>query len=604
MRRIEISRPWRFAFFILLSFSAGCGGGGTSSPPGSLTLSLASNTAQVFQGQGSTTVNATVVLSGTTGSVTLNVTGLPTGATDQIQSPGDGTSGSVTFNAGAAAAGTYPLTVTASAGTLSSTANLTLTIGGVSAQIMPGTNGEFRVAMSTSFQPAEWDYTVFQDYPGLTTTLGNLLPQHIRLQGVSEGVPQGAAGSSSTAWNFTILDAITQPVLGVGDHSPEFQIAKAPPFMYSGDDSSNSFTDLTFQQFAGYAQNLVQYYDTGGFTANGQTYVSPAYPTDTITWWGIYNEPNINNNLTPQQYVTMYNTLVPAMQAIDPSLKFAAVELADFSGQVENWIPPFVSGVTAQVNAMATHFYSTCDQTDTDATVFGTIPGFVSDVQTFYSLMATNPALTSVPVWVTENNVNADYDAGNGMSACNPGQKFVTDQRGSSAFFTAWRPYVFSQLGKAGIQALYHWDFAADAQFGEVNVTTSQAQLQLSYWVDYWLARMFPSPPGASILQFTNTDDAEIEILSVQNPDGSVVIMVANHAVNMPKTDNNGPGAPRTISIDISALGSFQSGSLLTIDANTNVTSGPTPTSVTPSPQMTVVFNGYGVAFLTLTPAS
>jgi hypothetical protein len=592
---------WRFALFALLSSLAGCGGGGMSSAPSSLTLSLASNTAQVFQGQSSTTVNATVVLSGTTGSVTLNVAGLPPGATDQIQSPGNSSSGSVTFNAGTAAAGTYAMTVTASDGTLSSTANLTLNIG-VWAQIMPGANGEFRVAMSTSFQPAEWDYTVFQDYSGLTTTLGNLLPQHIRLQGVSEGVPQGAAGSSSTAWNFTILDAITQPVLGVGDHSPEFQIAKAPPFTYADDDSSNDFTDLTFQQFAGYAQNLVRYYDTGGFTANGQTYVSPAYPADTITWWGIYNEPNINNNLTPQQYVTMYNTLVPAMQAIDPSLKFAAVELADFSGQVETWIPPFVGGVTAQVNAMATHFYSTCDQTTDDAEVFASIPGFVSDVQLFYSLMAANPALTSVPVWVTENNVNADYDAGNGMSACNPGQKFVLDQRGSSAFFTAWRPYVFSQLGKAGIQALYHWDFAADAQFGEVNVTTSQAALQLSYWVDYSLARMFPSPPGASILQFTNTDEAEIEILAVQNPSGSVVIMLSNRALNS-ATDNNGPGAPRTIAMDVSALGSFQSGSLLTIDANTNVTLGPTAISVTPSPQMTVVFNGYGVAFLTLTPS-
>jgi hypothetical protein len=565
--------------------------------PSSLTLSLANDAAQVFQGQGSATVNVTLLRTGTTGNVTLNVTGLPPGATDQIQSPGNGDSGSVTLDAGTASAGTYPIMVTASDGTNSSTANLTLNIG-ASAQIMPGTDGKFRVAMSTSFQPAEWDYTVFQDYSGLTATLGNLQPQHIRLQAVSEGVPQGAADSSSTAWNFAILDAITQPVLGVGDNSPEFQIAKAPPFMYAGNDSGNSFQDLTFKQFAGYAQNLVQYYDTGGFTSNGQTYVSPAYPTDKVTWWGIYNEPNINNNLTPQQYVTMYNTVVPAMQAIDPSIKFAAVELADFQGQVQNWIPTFVSGVTAHVDAMATHFYSSCNQKDDDATIFATIPGFVTDVQLFYSQMATNLALASVPIWVTENNVNADFDKGGGISACN-GNTFVTDQRGSSAFFAAWRPYVFSQLGKAGIQALYHWDFAADAQYGEVNVSTPQAQLQLSYWVDYWLARMFPNPPGANILQFTNTDDADIEVLSVQNPDNSVVIMISNHAVNA-STDNNGPGAPRTISIDVSALGTFTSGTLLTIDANTSVTSGPTATSVTPSPQMTVTLKGYGVAFLTL----
>ncbi len=460
--------------------------------------------------------------------------------------------------------------------------------------------GPMNLAMSTAFQPAEWDDQFFSLNPGATTTLGNLLPQHIRLQGVSEGVPQGAADSTSTTWDFATLDAITQPVLSVGDHSPEFQIAKAPPFMYSGDDSGNDFSDLTFQQFAGYAQDLVLYYNKGGFTAGGQSYVSPSYPTDTITWWGIYNEPNLNNGLTPQQYVTMYNALVPAMQAADPSIKFVALELSDFSGQPQAWLPVFVSasgGVTAQVDVMATHFYSTCNQADDDATVFASIPNnFVPDVQYFYSAMAANPTFASVPVWVTENNVNADYDKGGGISACN-GTPFVLDQRGSSAFFAAWRPYVFSQFAKAGVQALYHWDFDADAQFGEVDYNTDA--LQLSYWVDYWLARMFPSPPGASILQTTNSDDAEIEVLAAQNPDSSVVIMIANHAVNAP-TDNNGTGAPRTIAVDVSALGSFQSGSLLTIDANTSVSSGPAPVSVTPNAQMTVTLNGYGVAFLTL----
>ena len=159
--------------------------------------------------------------------------------------------------------------------------------------------------MSTSFQPAEWDDQFFTLNPSAPTTLGNLEPHHIRLQAVSEGVPQGAAGTGLTTWDFATVDAITQPVLGVGDHSPEFQIAKAPPFMYTNNDSSDSFLDLTFQQFAGYMQNLVRYYDTGGFMANGQLYASPAYPADPVTWWGIYNEPNINNNLTPEQYVTL-----------------------------------------------------------------------------------------------------------------------------------------------------------------------------------------------------------------------------------------------------------------------------------------------------------
>src|SRR5207302_10339730 len=102
----------------------------------------------------------------------------------------------------------------------------------------------------------------------------------------------------------------------------------------------------------------------------------------------------------------------------------------------------FLSGVTAHVDVMATHFYSTCNQKDGDSTLFATVPGFATEVQDIYTQLSTNPTLASVPVWVTENNVNADYDAGNGMSACNHGQSFVTDMRGSSAFFAAWRPYV------------------------------------------------------------------------------------------------------------------------------------------------------------------
>ena len=595
------------AVFASLALAGGCGGGGGMATTSSLTLSLANGTATAFQGQAAVTVNATLARTGSTGNVTLSVMGLPQGATDTIQSPGAANSGSVAMSAGTAAAGTYSLTIMASDGTVSGTAGLNLTIG-ASATVQSGGHAPFSVAMSTSFQPAEWDDAFFSSNPQSVTltNLGNLGSHHIRLQGASQGVPQGAAGTTSTAWNFSVLDAITQPVLSVGDHSPEFQIAKAPPFMYQDSDNTNSFNDLTFAEFAGYAQNLVQYYNTGGFTANGILYKSPAYPTDTVTWWGIYNEPNINNHLSAQDYTNMYNAVVPAMQATDSTIKFAALELADFQRQVDAFVPTFVSGVTAHVDVLATHFYSTCNQATDDAKVFASVAtsadgnfNFVSDVQLLYSDMAANPALAGVPVWVTENNVNADYDVGNGISACN-GTPFVTDLRGSSPFFAAWRPYVFSALGKAGIQALYHWDYGADQQFGEVDYNSGA--LQLSYWVDYWLGQEFPPAADSKLLSYTATDDAELETLPVVNSDGSVVIMVANHGVNNPATDNNGPGVMRSVLLDVSGLGAFSSGSLLTIDKTTSVSSGPTAAAVTPAPQMTITLNGYSVAFLTLKP--
>jgi hypothetical protein len=55
--------------------------------------------------------------------------------------------------------------------------------------------------------------------------------------------------------------------------------------MYVNGDNTADFLDPTFQQFAGYAQNLVRYYNTGGFTSSdGVSHVSPSYPNTKITW--------------------------------------------------------------------------------------------------------------------------------------------------------------------------------------------------------------------------------------------------------------------------------------------------------------------------------
>lgn len=453
-------------------------------------------------------------------------------------------------------------------------------------------SGPFDEFLSTSFQPAEWDDTFFcsniatctsQTWSSAKTTLlGTLQSKHIRMQTVSQGIPQ----TSATTWDFSVLDAIAQPVLTVGDHSPELELGFAPSFMWSTG-------NLDASQFASYSADMVSYYNNAnGFNAPDGKHVSPSGLP--ITWWGILNEPSINN-VTDTQYVQLYNTVVPAMQAADPNVKFVALELCCNS---ESYASTFAANVTAQVDAVGTHYYSSCNQKDTDAQVMGTIPSFVSSVQTIYANLSVNPNLSNTPVWVTENNVNADFDKGGGISACN-GTTFVPDQRGSSAFFAAWRPYVFSQLGKAGAKALYHWDFDADVQFGEVDFNT--AQTQLSYWVDYWLARMFPGGSGQQLLQSTNSDTSDIEALPVVNTDGSVVIMISNHAVASP-ADNNGEGLTADVAIDTSALGPFTSASEIVIDSTTSVANGPNTQSISPASPLKLSLNGYSVAMIKLTP--
>jgi hypothetical protein len=64
--------------------------------------------------------------------------------------------------------------------------------------------------------------------------------------------------------------------------------------------------------------------------------------------------------------------------------------------------------------------------------------------------------------------------------------------------------------------------------------------------------------------------------------------------------DNNGPGAPRTVLLDVSALGTFQTATLATIDAKTDPLHGPMAGGVPVAGQIPVSLKGYGVSFLTL----
>ena len=564
--------------------------------------------------QDGTPAHVMATVTGNSGTATLSVSGIPAGTTSQIVQPSGGSAGAITLTSGAGTpAGTYPLIVTATAGNGAANQNLTLVVA-VAVGALPtpdmnlGVNGKLQQFMSTSFQPAEWDYQFFQSHTASEPAQLNLLgPQHIRIQGISQAVPMKSNTGTASDWDFSKLDAIVQPVLGTADHSPEFQIAVAPSFL--NDPISHQFvmTAANLNTFVAYCANLVRYYNTGGFTWGGQAFKSAS--PNRISWWGIFNEYNING-LTAAQYVQLYNAVVPAMLLVDPTIKFSALEFADFGfgtgdmGDPQQHLPTFVAatnagGVNAKVDIVSTHFYSTCNQSSPDTQLFGSVPGFANDVKYFYQELKMRSDLTNVPVWVTENNVNADFDKGGGISACN-GTTFVTDKRGSSAFFAAWRPYVFSQLGKAGNQALYHWDYDADAQYGEADFNTGNKQL--SYWVDYWLGQLYPQSPSApDILTLTATESATVEALATKNSDGSVLVMVVDRAVLSP-TDNNGTGDLRTVIVDVSALGNFSSASQLNIGASFDVQNGQQPSAISMSPKLTVNLPGYGVTFLILKP--
>jgi hypothetical protein len=600
---------------LTLALTIGLGGCGvtTSAKPATLSVTLGGSTIAVPQD--GTPVTLPVTINPLNSTVSVTVTGMPAGVTQQYSTTASGPLGNLTFVGGATVpAGTYPAVVTVSENGQTASANFTLVSAvvakvGSATDTTLGINGVLKQFMSTAFQVAEWDGNYFggSNAAALENTMTAMGPQHIRMQSVGQGVAMSTNTGTAADWDFTIMDQTVQPVLASGDHSPEFQIATAPAWMCY----SNGQLDVAdhVNDFATYAANLVKYYNKSGFDWGGTHFQSASnYP---ITWWGIFNEPN-GNGITASQYVTIYNAVVPAMLAVDPTVKFSAIEYSDYGlgtgdgGDPMTYLPSFVApansgGANAQVNIVSTHFYSSCNQSDTDADLMNTVPQFAANVSYFYQELQTRPDLKNVPVWVTENNVNADYEGANGMSTCNPDQMFVDDHRGTSAFFAGWRPYVFSALGKVGNQALYHWEYDSDQQYGEVD---SSGNTYLSYWVDQALAALYPATPGSagqSILELTATDTTTVETLASKNADGSVTVMVDDHAVTS-ATDNNGSGAPRTVIVDVSGVGNFSSASVLSINASSSASSAPTAVAITPASRMTLTVPGYGVAWLVLKP--
>ena len=587
------------AVVVTALFMTACGGGGGfDPPPPPNSISAALTPAAVMVVQNGEAATATLhVTRESTGPLNITVSGLPSGVTMELAG-GTSNDQNLSFSAVNTTqnnAGSHlgSITVTDGQATVRVPVTVSVAIAAAPTTVAEKTSKMF---LSTSFQPADWSYQFFMtNRAQRLADLSQLGPRHINLQPM-DGATEKLNPAQAEPLDFSKMDAIVQPVLAVTDQSPLLQIY-APTWMWVNGDPGQGMKDATFNQFADYSVMLLKYYNVpAGVTVNGTNYKSPS--GQRIEWWGIFNEPNLTA-LTPQQYVQLYNLTAQKMLAVDPSIKLVAVELSDWGSEHTRYLPAFVQGVTQPVHALATHYYSTCNQRDTDQQVLNNTPYFADHVRYFSQQMATNPALANLPVWVTENNVNADF-SNNGKSACNPSQNFVADARGSSAFFAGWRPTVFAQLMRAGAESLHHWDYNADQQFGHVDGSTGQKLL--SYWLDYWLARYMTDEDGVEILPVQLSQNSTVEVLAIRKPYGAVTVMIANTAVKN-TTDNNGTGAPRTVVIDTTQLGAFTSMSLKTIDATTNILLEPSVQFSNPAtPQIPVALNGYGVTFVELTP--
>jgi hypothetical protein len=495
-----------------------------------------------------------------------------------------------------------------------------------------GVDGVFVEAMSTSLQPAPWQYEFFAMHPDAGQYLADLNPQHVHVQALDEALPWQGQGMGAADWDAGMLDTMMTSILQV-DGDPLFQIM-VPPAV--GDFGSTPPDPAKVALFATYCGYLVQYFNLGYFyypDATGTKIENPNGPQP-IRWWAILGDWDTTYALTGDQYATIYNAAVQTMLAANADsgvpLSFSSFEYGNLvnNSLYDQYLESFLQNVMVQADVVSLHMFLTGDRTEPDQEALESVKTFTADLDDTFARLSQSASAADAQVWVTESNVNSKAPNGSG---------FVNDLRGTDAFFAAYRPYLFSQLGKHKNRVLYHWDFTAgnieggtnpdtDPQNAEVDFTTGNRLI--SYWVDYWLANLFPVatlPAGTSlyILPLETPGDAgvvpldslaqandNVEVLAVQNSTTqSVVVMLVDIAPDGVEqeggsTDFDGHGEPRSFVVDVSQLGiSFASGRIRVI-SNPNVDNGPsaptTPVDLSKESAIPVTLPGYGVAFLTL----
>jgi hypothetical protein len=519
-----------------------------------------------------------------------------------------------------------------------------------------GIGGVLDQSMSTAFQSAIWQSSFFTKFPDeLSPTDSSLLALGARQPLVQ--VYDSPCTKALNDWDFTQLDGVVHPLVSLG-LEPVLQIYQ-PPWL-TPDVAPGSALGL--QEFTDYCSGLARYYGPGAAgvpLADGGSVKSP----DRVRSWAIWNDPNTNSFKEDGQaslYAQYYSACAARIRAEDPGARIIGPELNDCIDTTNgmfpsgtclpvNFIPGFLAstadsgpdGGMAPIDVLSMHMFPANfavavegGAVQSDSVALGLVSSFANDISEARSWLVA-AGRPDAEVWVTASQVNSDVPTEQGLSnnitTRSPNGSdaaFVPDPRGTSAFFAAWRPYLFSQLGQHGNQSLFQWQYTAghcpyadagcsfddasdtDRQNAEVDYNTGERLI--SYYVDQALAHKLP--PGGSILDVAKPDPGSsgIDVLATRRVvDGRdvVVVMVVDLAVQNEGTDVNGPGAARNVIVDLSKLfaetgttpASWRASELLIDEAALTRAPAEVGVSILPDQFVPVTFGGYGVAFVTLT---
>jgi hypothetical protein len=361
-----------------------------------------------------------------------------------------------------------------------------------------------------------------------------------------------------------------------------------------------------------------------GFIGRDTATTSCAGGTDCLTWTdagasapdGSTHPPASNSTgyeapFSPLEYKKMWDVVVPAMKAVDPTIKVIGPVVTNTYSISPNSIAPnaittgpgdnswqdnrdYVQVLMTSSNKpdiVSFHQYGGFQGTETEQQMLDSIdlPG-AGSVSMYQGLQKNIlPYTGSTPLIQTETGVNANQLSGT----------TAYKTAAIKGFGAAWFGHMAARLGTLtpNLQSIFQFQLLESPTLGAVAIDNSLGATPGDPYLNYWLMATLNAriPQGSKLLSVSGTPSG-MDVVAVAIPPSFTTVEVM--VVNRQPAATCCSGLPQSTTVSLSGATSTQT-NLWMVDDSTSLANGPSPSNLGTSTSVTVNFaNGYGVAFV------
>ena len=180
-----------------------------------------------------------------------------------------------------------------------------------------------------------------------------------------------------TFWDFSLIDPLTidfleatrgRPVILAFSTIPHWMFKTEYPVYYAADPNEEVWSypqgtelrDSSLRELGDYYARLVSWYTKGGFNDEYGKRHDSGYKYK-VDYWEVFNEPEFEHQMTPEQYTARYDAITTAVRRVAPEAKFVGISLAYPAKQprfFEYFLDPRNHKPGVPLDMISYHFYA------------------------------------------------------------------------------------------------------------------------------------------------------------------------------------------------------------------------------------------------------